>query len=160
MSIMEDSKKVELDEVVLRLKNISKIYPGTVALEQGNLEIKRGEVHGIVGKNGAGKSTLMGIIAGIVTPTTGEIEVDGKNFTILSRIGSKKEKIAIVPQEPQVINDLTVAENLFTPDYPCRGKFVDWQKLYKAAKEILKSSGLNIDVEIKMGDLSILLRKE
>ncbi len=160
MSIMEDSKKVELDEVVLRLKNISKIYPGTVALEQGNLEIKRGEVHGIVGKNGAGKSTLMGIIAGIITPTTGEIQVDGKNFAVFSRIGSRKEKIAIVPQEPQVINDLTVAENLFIPDYPCRAKFVDWQKLCKAAKEILEISDLSIDVDIKMGDLSILLRKE
>lgn len=76
----------------LRLHNISKIYPGTVALHNVNLDVKKGEVHGIIGKNGAGKSTLMGIIAGIIAPTGGEIFVGNKKFEALTRIVAKKRK--------------------------------------------------------------------
>ena len=81
----------------LRLHNISKIYPGTVALHNVDLDVKKGEVHGIIGKNGAGKSTLVGIIAGIIEPTGGEIYVGNKKFEALTRIVAKKEKISIVP---------------------------------------------------------------
>lgn len=155
MNDVETTKNAMVDEKALCVRNLSKVYPGTVALERVNLEVKKGEVHGIIGKNGAGKSTLVGIIAGVETPTEGEIEIGGKKFTALSRINSKKEKIAIVPQEPQVILDLTVAESLFIPDYRCRGNFIDWKKLYDEAKVILERAGLNIDPKAKMGDLSI-----
>lgn len=142
-------------EIVLQLHNVSKIYPGTVALYKANLEVKRGEVHGIIGKNGAGKSTLIGIVAGIIEPTEGEIIVGGKKFHALSRIIAKREKIAVVPQEPQVILDLTVAENLFLGDYGSDSRFVNWKQLYEKAERVIRQANLHINVRAKARDLSI-----
>ncbi len=139
----------------LKLSNVSKIYPGTVALRKVNFEVGWGEVHGIIGKNGAGKSTLVGIIAGMVTPTEGEIQVGDTKYKCLSRMSSKKIKISIVPQEPQVVLDFSVAENLFMADYIRHGCFVDWKKLYDRAEQIVKSVNLDIDVRAKAGDLSV-----
>ena len=142
-------------EVALRLSNISKIYPGTVALQGVNLEVQRGEVHGIIGKNGAGKSTLVGIIAGIVSPTRGDIHIEDKVYKSLNRIISKKEKIAIVPQEPQVILDFTVAENLFMSDYVRSSRLINWKGLFDSAEQIVKKANLNINVRAKAADLSV-----
>ncbi|MDW7651665.1 MAG: sugar ABC transporter ATP-binding protein [Bacillota bacterium] len=126
-----------------------------------NIHVKKGEVHGIIGKNGAGKSTLVSIIAGLITPDEGEIEVDGKQFSSLSRIAAKKENIAIVPQEPQVILDLTVAENLFIPNYgnALRLGHVDWKQLYRRAEELITQAGLNINVHSRAGDLTVSERQ-
>lgn len=142
-------------EAALRLVNISKIYPGTVALQGVNLEVSGGEVHGIIGKNGAGKSTLVGIIAGIVTPTQGDIYIGVRKYKSFSRMISQKERIAIVPQEPQVILDFTVAENLFISDYVSRGRLISWRELFSRAEEIVQRANLKIDVRAKAGDLSV-----
>jgi len=150
---------VEDAGTVLRLHQISKIYPGTIALHNVNLDVQKGEVHGIIGKNGAGKSTLVGIIAGMISPTEGEIFIEHKRFTALSRIISKKEKISIVTQDPQVILDFTVAENLFMGDYICRNRFVNWKEIYSQAEEILKKANLNINARAKAADLSISERQ-
>lgn len=144
---------------VLRLSQISKIYPGTVALHNVNLDVRKGEVHGIIGKNGAGKSTLVGIIAGMISPTEGEIFVENKSFKSLTRINSKKEKISIVTQDPQVILDFTVAENLFMGDYICRKRFVNWKEIYSQAEQILKKVNLHINARAKAADLSISERQ-
>ena len=137
------------------MRGISKIYPGTIALHHVSLEVKKGEVHGIIGKNGAGKSTLVGIIAGMITPSQGEISLAGRIFETLNRIDSKKLGISIVPQEPQVILDATIAENLFIPDYVTKGRFIDWPGLNRQAGEILHQAGLDIDARAKAGDLSM-----
>lgn len=142
-------------ENALQLNDVSKIYPGTVALYRVNIEVKKGEVHGIIGKNGAGKSTLVGIVAGITPPTEGEIILGDKRFAALSRITSKKERVSIVPQEPQVILDFTVAENLFMADYVCRGVFINWRELYARAERVMKKAGLNLNIRAKARDLSI-----
>lgn len=140
---------------VLSLSQISKIYPGTVALHSVNLDVHRGEVHGIIGKNGAGKSTLVGIIAGMISPTEGEICIENKRYRSLTRIISKKERISIVTQDPQVILDFTVAENLFMGDYICRNRVVNWKEIYTRAEQILKKAGLHINARAKASELSI-----
>ncbi|HOV79288.1 MAG TPA: sugar ABC transporter ATP-binding protein [Bacillota bacterium] len=139
----------------LRLRNISKIYPGTVALYRVNVEVKRGEVHGIIGKNGAGKSTLVEIIAGIIAPTEGSILIGEKKYESLSRADARKGKIAIVPQEPQLILDFTVAENLFISDYRGPGRLIGWRELYRRAEQVVEKAGLSLNVRVKAGDLSI-----
>ncbi len=154
-SLMAVKKRDIQDDIVLRLRDISKIYPGTVALYKINLDVRKGEVHGIIGKNGAGKSTLVGIIAGIIEPTEGEMYIEDRKFTAFSRVIAKRERIAIVPQEPQVILDFTVAENLFIADYICRSRFVNWREVYSRAEQIIKKAGLNINVRAKARDLSI-----
>ncbi len=151
----EVRKDVQENEIVLKLRDISKIYPGTVALYKVNMEIRRGEVHGIIGKNGAGKSTLVGVISGLVEPTSGEINIGGRRYESLSRITAKQERISIVPQEPQVILDLSVAENLFLGDYGSQGRIVNWKDLYAKAEQVIKRAKLNIDVRKKARDLSL-----
>ena len=146
---------VHAASIALKLKDISKIYPGTVALHKVNIEVRKGEVHGIIGRNGAGKSTLVEIIAGITAPTEGQIIFGDKGYDSLSRIGAKKKKIAFVPQEPQLILDFTVAENLFISDYARMGRLINWSELYAKAEQVLKNAGLNINVHINAGDLSI-----
>lgn len=143
------------DAAALKLQDISKIYPGTVALHKVNIDVKKGEVHGIIGKNGAGKSTLVEIIAGIITPTGGRILLDGKSYDSLSRIDARKKKIAFVPQEPQLILDFTVAENLFISDYKKIGRLIKWPELYAKAEQVVKKAGLNMDVRVKAGDLPV-----
>lgn len=145
------------DESILRLSNISKIYPGTIALQDINLDIKKGEVHGIIGKNGAGKTTLVGIIAGLIKPSAGDIFVKNNKYKDLSRIVAKKENIAIVPQEPQMFLEGTIAENLFMPEYKTRAGnlIVNWNHLYDEARKVLEKGELNLDVQTKVKDLGI-----
>lgn len=152
---LEDAAGVSTEPAVLKLQDISKIYPGTVALHKVNIDVRKGEVHGIIGKNGAGKSTLVEIIAGIISPTGGRIFIGGKSYDSLSRINARKKKIAFVPQEPQLILDFTVAENLFISDYTRMGRLINWKGLYARAEQVVKKAGLNINVRVKAGDLPV-----
>ncbi len=142
---------------ILTMHKVTKIYSGTVALDNIDINIKKGEVHGIIGKNGAGKSTLVNIFAGVTEPTAGKITINGKVYSGLSRQVAKNEGIAIVPQEPQVVLDYTVAENLFMPNYVRHEKFkiIDWPNMYAAAKEIIQANNLSINAEAKASDLTI-----
>lgn len=147
----------DTEQPILKLQGLSKVYPGTVALQDVSLEVLRGETHGIIGKNGAGKTTLVGIVAGLVQPTAGTICINNTDYTDLSRIVAKKERVSIVPQEPQMVRDCSVAENLFMPDFPTRGGglFMDRAKLYARAEQILAKGRLSIDVRARAGDLGI-----
>ena len=144
-------------KTVLSLNKISKVYPGTVALHDVSLNIEQGEVHGIIGKNGAGKTTLVAIIAGIIAPTEGAIDIADHRYKSLTCAMARREAIAIVPQEPQLLMDLSVAENLFIPNYHLAfpSKLIHWEKMYQKAAEILTSSGLTINPRAKAGELSI-----
>ncbi|TVQ41399.1 MAG: sugar ABC transporter ATP-binding protein [Spirochaetaceae bacterium] len=146
-----------MGDIILSLNNVSKVYPGTVALHNVNLEVRRGETHGIIGKNGAGKTTLVGIVAGLVTPTSGTFSINGHIHDDLSRIAARRESVSIVPQEPQLVQQHTIAENLFMPDYPTRrgGFRVDWPRLYRQADEILQHARLNLDPRMTVSDVGI-----
>lgn len=143
------------NEVVLEMKHITKLYSGTIALEDVNLTVSKGEVHGLIGKNGAGKSTLVDIISGIIPPSQGEIIVNGKSHRFLTPITAKKQKISIITQEPQVIEESTVTENLFMPGYLNGKEVIDWVQLGEKAKEILDRIGFHVEPNMKVRDLSI-----
>ncbi len=98
---------------MLTLKNITKIYPGVVALDDVSFEIHDGEVHALLGENGAGKSTLIKAIAGAIHPDGGVIAIDGKEFTHLSPQQSQENGVAVIYQELNLCLPLTVAENIF-----------------------------------------------
>jgi ABC-type sugar transport system ATPase subunit len=151
-------KKFEADKnnTILRLENITKIYPGTVALHRVNLVIKKGEIHGIIGKNGAGKSTLVNIISGIIAPTEGNIYVKKRKYKSLSTNKAKKEGISIVTQTPQVIPDYSIVENLFYPNFMVsRNGLINWNKINYEAKKLKDTINFNISLESRMSDLSI-----
>ena len=143
----------------LNLSKISKVYPGTIALDRVSLEVLPGEVHGLIGKNGAGKSTLVGIISGLIHPTSGQIGIGEKNFSHLTRSQAKQEGIAIVTQEPEVILDISVAENLFLGNHPSPFSLINWRDLYKRAAEIFKTHGLDFAPDYRAGDLSLSERQ-
>lgn len=143
----------------LSLRNITKLYAGTVALRDVSLTVRRGEVHGLIGKNGAGKSTLVGVMSGLVTPSSGEILLDGERYTALTPVVAKRHHISIVTQEPQVIEESTVAENLFFPGYLGGKGIIDWRELEKKAADILKDAGLVLDPSMKVSALSVSERQ-
>ena len=143
------------NNIAFELRNITKLFAGTVALENVELSVRRGEVHGIIGKNGAGKSTLVNIISGIIPPSKGEIIINGNSYPSFSPRTAKKQNISIITQEPQVINESTLTENLFMPVYKDGRQLIPWHELDKKAQDILNKAGFPIDVTLKIRDLSI-----
>jgi ribose transport system ATP-binding protein len=101
------------NSVLLRVENISKKFPGTLALDNVSLDINRGEVHVLFGENGAGKSTLIQIIAGVHRPTKGKIFLDGQEVELHTVHQARNLGISAVFQEFSIIPQLTVGENLF-----------------------------------------------
>ncbi|HLT58020.1 MAG TPA: sugar ABC transporter ATP-binding protein [Limnochordales bacterium] len=146
---------------ILALERVSKVYPGTLALQDVDLAVRRGEVHGIVGKNGAGKSTLVGIVSGLIPPSSGRIRLKDKTYPYLTPALASRAGVAIVPQEPQVVGEATAAENLFMPRYPTRGRglWVDWKRLFDEAQRIFDRAQVPIDARFKVKDLPIGLQQ-
>ena len=98
---------------ILEIKNLSKYYPGVIALNNVSLNIKKGEVHALIGENGAGKSTLVKCCSGAIKPSKGTIKINGETFTELSPELSEKKGLSVIYQEFNLINELSVAENVF-----------------------------------------------
>ncbi len=141
--------------IALEMYNISKLYAGTIALENVCFSVRQGELHGIIGKNGAGKSTLVDIMSGIIPPTRGEIRVNGRVYKSMTPSVAKEEFISIITQEPQVVNDCTVMENLFMPQYEKGKMIVSWSELNRKAAAILEKGGFPIDVTQPVGNLTV-----
>ncbi|CDI48964.1 ribose transport ATP-binding protein rbsA [Clostridium tetani 12124569] len=99
--------------IVLSMEDITKSFPGVKALKNANLELRKGEVHVLLGENGAGKSTLMKILGGVYTKDSGKIYLEGEETEIVSVNEAKAKGISIIFQELNLIDHLTVAENIF-----------------------------------------------
>jgi len=97
----------------VRMRGITKRFPGVVALDDVTLEVRRGEVHAICGENGAGKSTLMKILSGVYQPDAGVLEVDGRDTCFTGTRDAERAGIAIIHQELALVEDLPVAANVF-----------------------------------------------
>ncbi len=129
------------NSVLLRVENISKQFPGTLALDEVSLDVRRGEVHVLFGENGAGKSTLIQIIAGVYRATKGKIYLNGKKVELQSVRQARDFGISAVFQEFSIIPQLTVGENLFLGSEMTRGPLLDKNLLRDKANEILKKLG-------------------
>jgi ribose transport system ATP-binding protein len=126
------------DNVLLKVEGIIRDFPGTRALSDVTFEVKKGEIHGLIGKNGAGKSTLMNIISGVVQPTKGKIFFNGKETVFTSPNKAQNAGISFVHQELSLCPNLSVAENIFIGRLPKKKSgLIDRQKLYKDCREIL-----------------------
>lgn len=144
---------------MLVLKNISKSFPGVKALTGVNLEIRRGEVHALVGGNGAGKSTLMKILSGAYKKDEGQIWIDGNEVDIGSPRESEKYGISIIYQELNLINSLTVAENIYLGRQPRSRGIVQWKKMNRDARDLLEHLNIAIDPRHYVWQLSIAQRQ-
>lgn len=125
------------------------------ALNNVDFTLRKGEVHALVGENGAGKSTLMKILSGAYTKDRGIIEFDGKEVEITSPKASEKMGIAIIYQELNLINRISVAENVFLGRAPRKHGVIQWKKMYKDAKALFNSFDIEMDVTKCARDFSI-----
>ena len=121
---------------LLEMRNIVKEYGGVAALKDINFDLRRGEVHAILGENGAGKSTLVKILSGVVTPSKGEIRLDGRRVHIAGPADARRHGIAMVYQETSLVPTLTVAQNLYLGDEKffnrLRGTYIEAQQLLQS----------------------------
>ena len=130
-------------ETILRMYGIQKYFPGVHALDDARLEVKAGEVMALVGENGAGKSTLMKILTGVYTKDAGTIELFGSPVEIHGPRDAQAKGISIVHQELNLMQDLTVAENIFIGREPVKGGFLDKAEQNRMTEELLGSLHLN-----------------
>jgi len=149
------------NNLFLKIDKLSKNFPGVKALSDVDFDVKRGEVHALVGENGAGKSTLIKILGGVYRADGGEIFLDGKKVNIINTRQAQANKIAIIYQEFYLIPDLSVAENIFVGREPrILGKtFINWRKMNADAKKIMDRLGIDIDCKKFVSDLSVAERQ-
>lgn len=140
---------------VLCLKNITKTYPGVIALDHVSLEFEAGEIHALMGENGAGKSTLIKIISGAVTPDEGEIQIGGHTYHAMTPALSKTEGIGVIYQEFNLVPSMSAAENVFLGER-VGGKYItDFTKMKEEAARIFSNLGVDIDPDVQVGQLSV-----
>ena len=140
---------------LLTMKNIKKSFSGVAALKNAELELNKGEVVALMGENGAGKSTLMKILTGIYSKDEGTVTFEGKEVEYKSVSESEEAGIAIVHQELNMMNDLTVAQNLFIGKERKKGIFIDDAKMAGDAKELFKKLNVDINPNVKIGNLTV-----
>jgi len=130
--------------IILDMKNITKIFPGVKALDEVSFQVVKHQIHALVGENGAGKSTLMNVLSGIYPhgDYSGEIIYHGQECKFKTVKDSAKIGIAIIHQELALIPDLTIYENIFLGNENERNGVVNWEKTYTKAEELLKKVGL------------------
>lgn len=140
---------------VLKAESITKIYPGTVALDKVSAQFESGKVHAFIGKNGSGKSTLVKIFAGAVDATEGKFYLDNEELKISSPQEALDKGIATVYQELSLIPGLTVAENILMGRMPMKGKFIDWKKGYEKAQKLLDELQIDVSPKALISELSL-----
>lgn len=142
-------------DYVLELKNITKQYPGVIALNDVSLDLKKGEVHALVGENGAGKSTLIKSCSGAVIPDKGKICIEGQEYSRMTPQLSVKSGIAIIYQEFNLVGDLSVAENIFLGREIRKGILVDKKTMVEEARKQFEKLHIQIDPRAMVKDLTV-----
>lgn len=144
-----------MGDVILTMKGIDKSFPGVHALDHVDLEVRRGEVHALMGENGAGKSTLMKVLTGIYSKDEGTITFEGKEVEFTNPREAQDAGIVIVHQELNMLGHLTVAQNIFIGREFMKGKFIDDRKMNEEARKLFDQLGIDIDPTETMSRLTV-----
>ena len=150
------------EEYVVQMKGITKVYPNGIAANQGvDLNIRRGEIHALMGENGAGKSTLMKMLFGLEQPTEGEIWVNGEKVNLSSPTVAISKGIGMVHQHFMLVPSLTVAENMVLGMVPKKsGLFIDKKKAVELTEEYSKRFNLHVDPTAKVMDIPVGMKQK
>ncbi|MEG0767395.1 MAG: sugar ABC transporter ATP-binding protein, partial [Clostridia bacterium] len=148
-----------MDDYILEMKEITKTFPGVIALDKVNLRVKRAEVHALVGENGAGKSTLMKILDGVYQADSGEIWLNGHKTVIRDTVDARNKGIGLIFQECNLVNTLSVAENIYIGQLQKKGLCVAWKAINRDAQALLDGFGFGFAATKKVENLSAAQRQ-
>ena len=143
------------NQVFFEMRGISKSFPGVKALNNVGFSVAEGEVRALVGENGAGKSTLMKILNGNYKKDSGEILIDGKEVDITDPQVADAHGITIIFQELNLVDELSIAENIFAGRLAKKGKLVNWKELNERAKVLLDRISFDVDPRKLVGSLTV-----
>ncbi|MFC0271362.1 ABC transporter ATP-binding protein [Metabacillus herbersteinensis] len=142
-------------DYVIEMLNIRKEFPGIVANDNITLQLKKGEIHALLGENGAGKSTLMNVLFGLYQPEKGEIRVNGQSVKITNPTIASELGIGMVHQHFMLVDTFTVTENIILGKETTSGGKIDLKKAENEVKEISEKYGLFVDPQAKISDISV-----
>ena len=141
--------------VLLEVEELTRRFPGVLALNQVDFDVRAGEVHALVGENGAGKSTMINILAGVLQPSGGKMLLDGTPVVFHNPADAQRAGISVIFQEFNLIPHLSVAENIFINREPTRNGMIDWTNMNKRAAEALKRLEIDIDPRVPVSSLAV-----
>lgn len=144
-----------MQDYVLELKGITKIFPGVKALDNVQFQLKPGEVHALMGENGAGKSTFIKVITGVHKAEKGEMYLYGKKVDFKGPRDAQQAGIAAVYQHPTSYPELSVTENIFMNHEIRKNGFIQWKQMHKEAQSYLDELDADFDPTVEMGTLSV-----
>ncbi len=148
------------EEYVVQMKKIEKVYSNGVAANQGvDFNLKKGEIHALMGENGAGKSTLMKMLFGMEQPTSGQIVINGEPTVLSSPSVAISKGIGMVHQHFMLVPSLSVAENMVLGMAPRKGIFLDKQKAIDIARENAEKYNLIVDPEMRVADIPVGMKQ-
>src|SRR6267143_5864513 len=148
------------DGCLLEVRNVSKAFPGVVALDDVSLRLERGTVHALIGENGAGKSTLMKIIAGLYTPDAGELRLRGRKAHLNSPQEALQNGIDMIHQELNLMPFMSVAENIWIGREPVNALgLINHRELHRKTHALLERLRIDVDPQAEVRTLSIARRQ-
>jgi ribose transport system ATP-binding protein len=156
-----DGMSDAMASTVFELKHVSKSFPGVKALQEVSFDLHEGEIHALLGENGAGKSTLIKVATGVYQPDEGTIGLFGKEIHFSNPDDAFASGIAVVHQELNSFQDLTVAENILFRQYP-KNRFgmIDWKRMNKLAKAAMEKIEVEIDPEKRIKDCPVAEKQQ
>jgi simple sugar transport system ATP-binding protein len=143
------------NNLAVEMKNITKRFPGVLANDNVDFELKKGEIHALLGENGAGKTTLMNCLYGFLQADEGEIFIDGKKVDVTDPNVAIEHGIGMVHQHFMLVPPFTVTENIVLGMEPTENKMIDYKKARKDVNEISEKYGLQVDPDAKVEDITV-----
>jgi erythritol transport system ATP-binding protein len=148
-------EEAQVAQVAMRAEHVTKVFPGTTALDDVSFDVRSGLVNVLVGENGAGKSTLMKILAGVEQPTEGHVLIDGEPVSLDSVTTAARHGVGIIFQELNLCPNLSVLDNLFLAQELVRGVAIDRKAERRKARELLARLEQDIDPDEIVSNLRI-----
>lgn len=152
---MQNPQAQQAPDVIIETRNVSRIYPGVIALDQVNYRVYRNKVNVLIGENGAGKSTMMKMLAGVETPSSGEILLDGEAVLLSSTQQAEKQGISIIFQELNLFPNMNVMDNIFIANEFFQRGVINEKYQYALAKSLLERLELDVDPYAPLNELGI-----
>ncbi|MDR1613326.1 MAG: sugar ABC transporter ATP-binding protein [Planctomycetota bacterium] len=144
-----------MDDAILELRDVTKIYPGVRAMDRVSLSFRRGEVHAIVGENGAGKSTLIKTLTGAIQPSSGAVVLDGVEHAHFTPGEAMRLGVGVIYQEFNLIPFLSVAQNIFYGREPMKGLFINAPEMNKRTGELCRRMDIDLNPRARVKDLGV-----